>query len=95
VLLEGWEAEMSRIFGKLKNFLSSSWDDMIMTLVVLALALLTARMVFGGIIGQTSFTSPKGAMQGSHRIRKNIETKIYKSLGTAAKAFRNDGRPRF
>jgi hypothetical protein len=41
---------MSGVFGKLKNLLSSSWDDMIMTLVVLALALLTARMVFGAVI---------------------------------------------
>jgi hypothetical protein len=54
---------MSRIFGKLKNLLSSSRDDVIMTLVVLALALLTARMVFGAIIKQTSFASPKGAVQ--------------------------------
>ena len=54
---------MSGIFGKLKNLLSSSWDDMIMTLVVIALALLMARMVFGGIIKQTTFTSPKGAVQ--------------------------------
>ena len=54
---------MSGIFGKLKNLLSSSWDDMIMTLVVIALALLMARMVLGGIIKQTTFTSPKGAVQ--------------------------------
>ena len=54
---------MSGIFGKLKNLLSSSWDDMIMTLVVIALALLMARMVFGGITKQTNFASPEGAVQ--------------------------------
>ena len=69
------EAEMSGIFGKLKNLLSSSWDDMIMTLVVIALALLTARLVFGGVIRQTSFASPKGGGAGSHRMRKNMDTK--------------------
>ena len=54
---------MSGIFGKLKNVLSSSWDDMIMTLVVIALALLTGRMVFGVITKQTSSASPKEVVQ--------------------------------
>jgi hypothetical protein len=66
---------MSGVFGKLKNLLSSSWDDMIMTLVVLALALLTARMVFGAIIQIDKLRVSQRSGAGRHRIRENIDTK--------------------